>query len=415
MAGQNRRDAETRKDDLRTGQPFWLKTPNISAQTGDLPRRSGWDVIVVGAGISGALMAEALSAAGKSVLVLDRRQPARGSTPASTAMIQHEIDIPLTQHIREMGRKPAEAVWHRSVAAVEGLVTLIRDLGIDCSMQPKQALYLSGNQMGARALKSEAEARQRAGIEAEYLNAPALRDRFGIDRTAGIVSTASASANPAQMTAGLLNVAVSRGAVIASPVEITDMAELPGGVALATRAGKVLTAQSAVFCTGYEFLPVMQSPIHAITSTWALASRPGIARPDWLDDFLVWEAAEPYLYYRTTPDGRIIAGGEDEDDPDRNDDPDLLTRKAARISEKLRDLAVIDIGEPAYIWSAPFGNTTDGLPIIDRVPGHDRVFAVMGFGGNGITFSKIAAEIISAAILGNADPDAGLFAFRDGR
>ena len=137
-----------------------------------------------------------------------------------------------------------------------------------------------------------------------------------------------------------------------------------------------------------------------------------MAHPAWLDQFLVWEASDPYLYFRTTPQGRLIVGGEDEDSPDRNDDPALLDRKAAVIGEKLRALTGIEIGTPAYVWSAPFGNTTDGLPIIDRVPGHERVFSVMGFGGNGITFSMIAAQIVAAAIAGKPDPDAGLFAFR---
>lgn len=405
-------DAETRKDDLRTGAPFWLKTPNVTVSADALPRGDRFDVVIVGAGISGALMAEALSGAGKKVLILDRRDPVRGSTPASTAMIQHEIDVPLIRLIRDRGRKDADAAWLRSARAVSDLVALIARLRIDCAMQPKQALYLAGDDMGARAMKDEALARQSAGLKAEYLNAPALRDRFGIDRTAAIVTDASASGNPAQMTAALLKAAVARGAVIAAPVEVTDMAELPGGVALATRDGQVIAAEHAIFCTGYEFLPAMQSRSHRMTSTWALASRPRIRRPGWLDDFLVWEAADPYLYYRTTPDGRIIAGGEDEDDPHRNDDPGLLTLKAALIAEKLARVAGIDIGAPAYVWSAAFGNTTDGLPIIDRVPGHDRVFSMMGFGGNGITFSMIGAQIIAAAIAGKPDPDAGLFAFR---
>lgn len=402
----------TRHDDLRTGQPFWLRTPGIAVSHQRLDRAQGWDAIIVGSGISGALLAEALTRQGLSVLVVDRRPPARGSTPASTAMIQHEIDVPLIHHVRDMGRSKAEAVWRRSARAVGELVALVQGAGIDCRMQAKKALYLSGNILGARAMKAEAEAREAAGIAAEYLNAPALRDRFGLDRSAGIVSEASASANPAQLTAGLLALAQSRGAVVASPVEISDMAELPGGVALASRDGRVLSAQHVIFCTGYEFLPQMQSARHAITSTWALASRPGIARPGWLEDFLVWEAAEPYLYYRTDLDGRIIAGGEDEANPVRNDDPALLDRKAAAIARKLEDLAGIRIGKPAYVWSAPFGNTDDGLPIIDRVPGHDRVHAVMGFGGNGITFSMIAAQIVAAAIAGRPDPDAGLFAFR---
>ncbi len=34
----------------------------------------------------------------------------------------------------------------------------------------------------------------------------------------------------------------------------------------------------------------------------------------------------------------------------------------------------------------------------------DRCFAVLGYGGNGFTFSAIAAQIISRAILGLPDP-----------
>ncbi len=124
------------------------------------------------------------------------------------------------------------------------------------------------------------------------------------------------------------------------------------------------------------------------------------------------EGGGPLSLFPLDPQDRLIVGGEDEDSPDRNADPALLKTKAAAISAKLRDLTGIDIGKPAHVWAAPFGNTTDGLPIIDRVPRHERVFAVMGFGGNGITFSMISAQIVAAAIAGTPDPDAALFAFR---
>lgn len=278
-------------------------------------------------------------------------------------------------------------------------------------MEAKQALYLAGNELGHRALAAEAEARHAAGIAAEYLDAGALQQRFGIARTGAILSSASASANPAQLTAGLLDAALARGAELASPVEVADFAEMGSHVAISTRDGRLLTAGHAVFCTGYEYLPQMESPSHRVISTWALASDPGVRRPDWLDNLLVWEASDPYLYFRTTPDGRIIAGGEDEDSPDAYADDAKRRAKTRRIVDKLRETCGISF-RPAYAWSAPFGNTTDGLPIIDRVPGMKRVFSVMGFGGNGITYSMIAARIVSAAIAGRTDPDADLFRFR---
>ncbi len=166
-----------------------------------------------------------------------------------------------------------------------------------------------------------------------------------------------------------------------------------------------------VFCTGYEFLKAVANKKHAIVSTWAMATRPRHPRPEWLDDYLVWEGADPYLYFRSTPDGRIIVGGEDEKSDDAFEDPAKLQAKSDILREKLSDLIGIRIGVPDYRWAAAFGVTAQGLPMIGRVPGMRNAFATMGYGGNGITFSQIAAEIISSSILGHADPDASLFPF----
>lgn len=233
-----------------------------------------------------------------------------------------------------------------------------------------------------------------------------------MDRPAAILSQDSASANPAQLTAGLLRAVLSRHAQIVSPVEITDMAELPSGIALATRNGEVLVAEYAVFCTGYEYLPQMKTASHHVTSTWALASHPIPDLPAWMRNTIIWEAADPYLYFRSDGAGRIIAGGEDEEAADTNSDPTKLVKKARIIARKLHELIGIKIGKPAYTWSAPFGVTDDGLPIIESVPGYERCFAAMGYGGNGITFSVIAAQIVAAAIAGTDDPDGAIFRYR---
>ena len=53
-------------------------------------------MLVVGMGISGAMMAEALAGDGLSVIAIDRRGPIKGSTAATTALVQFEIDQPLS-------------------------------------------------------------------------------------------------------------------------------------------------------------------------------------------------------------------------------------------------------------------------------------------------------------------------------
>jgi glycine/D-amino acid oxidase-like deaminating enzyme len=52
------------------------------------------------------------------------------------------------------------------------------------------------------------------------------------------------------------------------------------------------------------------------------------------------------------------------------------------------------------VWSGAFGTTEDGLPLIGRVPGHPGIYAAYGYGGNGITFSYLAAQVIGELIAG---------------
>ncbi|WP_234188873.1 FAD-binding oxidoreductase [Shinella sp. NM-101] len=402
----------TRQRDLHESRPLWADSPRISLRTRRSPQRQDYDCIIVGAGISGALAAHALADGKRSVLVVDRREPVHGSTLASTAMIQHEIDVPLHRLAGMIGVDKAQRAWQRSARAVEQLTRIVADAGLSCGFERKKTLFLAGDAYGRRALQAELEARQAAGIEAELVDAAQLAERFSIDRTGALLSDISASANPAQMAAGILRAAAARGVEIVSPLEITDMRATTDCVFLATAEGNIVSARHVVFCSGYEFLEAVADRDHAIVSTWALSTPPDTALPDWLKDCIVWEGADPYLYLRRSRDGRLIAGGEDEESENAYASPQKLRRKAKTIHRKVEALLGLSLPEPDHVWAAPFGTTRTGLPLIGRVPGLPNVFAVMGFGGNGITFSQIAAEIVAADIAGHGDADADLFAFR---
>jgi glycine/D-amino acid oxidase-like deaminating enzyme len=110
-----------RKLDLRTGKPVWLayRAPSVPCQK--LHRDMKCDVLVVGMGISGAMAAEALTAAGHSVVCIDRRAPLAGSTSATTALVQFEIDQPITRLSRMIGKPAAQQAWRRSRLALTNL------------------------------------------------------------------------------------------------------------------------------------------------------------------------------------------------------------------------------------------------------------------------------------------------------
>lgn len=398
----------TTERDLRTGRSLWADSPGLSTPSRRLDDPVDVDVVVVGAGISGAFMAHELSRDHR-VAIVDRRAPIMGSTIASTAMLQWELDLPLSALIDKIGDARAKRVYRRSHAAVGELIAMVRRERIACDLKPKASLYLAADQYGARALSEEARLRAAMGLDSTFLRPADLRRDFGLARTGAILSGGSASADPARLAAGLLRRAVRRGSRIFAPVEIDGVLRGRDHLSLSNDAGVEIRAKQVVFCCGYEFPKGVPTHGAQIVSTWAVASPPRVPAPEWLDRHLVWEACDPYLYFRTAADGRIVVGGEDEASPTRHSDPKTLPPKAKAIIAKLTALLPELEFEADYAWSGAFGQSASSMPLIGPIPDMPGGYAVMGFGGNGITYSVIASQIVAGAIRGDKDPDADLY------
>ena len=399
----------TRHRDLRSGVSFWQSRRMPAVPTAPLTRDIATDVLVIGAGISGALAAEALSRDHR-VVIVDRRGVAKGSTAASTALVEYEIDTPLTLLGDKIGASKAARAWRRSHLALTALAERTAALGIDADTHPRDTLYLAGNVLDAAGLQREAAARLRIGLETQYLSAAELRSRFAIDRRAALLGHGDFAADPRRLTAGYLKAAVANGARVYAPVEIVDVGKHRAGIAATTGSGRTITARHVIFATGYEVPRIVPAGDHRVISTYAMATRPQ-PRHLWPKQALIWEASDPYLYVRTTSDGRVICGGEDEDFADAARRDALIPKKSAAIAGKLARLFPHLDTEPEFAWAGSFGTTATGLPLIGRVPRHRNIWAILGFGGNGITYSRIAADIIAGAIAGHPDPDADLYAF----
>jgi glycine/D-amino acid oxidase-like deaminating enzyme len=387
----------------------WADTPRISVRhRRSLPDET-CDVVVVGAGISGALTALELAERGHDVVVVDRRQPCRGSTLASTAMIQFELDTTLSDLATRIGAAAAERAYKRSFRALGGLESLIRRFGLSCGWKRRQALYLAGDAHGFRALEAEADYRARIGLPSVYLDSGRLAETYGIDRTGAILSDGAAEVNPVQLAAGCLREAQRHGARIYAPHNVGRVTSQSEGVTLETTDGGVVHARRVVFATGYEVIDGLPRDKFQIISTWALATKPLPADALWPDRCLIWEASDPYLYLRTTRDNRILAGGEDSHLIDAGRRNAAIPNKSARLLEKIGKLLPGRSLEIDYAWAGAFADSPTGLPFLAPVPDLRDGFAILGCGGNGITFSVIAAEIVADWVEGKRDPDAALF------
>ena len=87
-------------------------------------------------------------------------------------------------------------------------------------------------------------------------------------------------------------------------------------------------------------------------------------------------------------------------------------RKVERLCKRARHLMPNQDVEPAFAWAGTFAETADGLPFFGAHAQHGpRVLFAMAYGGNGITYSLIGAELLREAILGRTHPCARLFSF----
>ena len=400
--------ALTEKRDLRTGTPLWLANglPRLNVEKSASGMKA--DVVVVGTGISGALVADAMLNAGYSVLAVDRRKPLSGSTAASTALLQSELDTPLLELQRKVGKSNAARAWLRSAQVVEALRNRTRDLQIECGFNPRTSLYLPGNILGIEDLKLEAEARQRLGLRAAFMPRKLLKETAGIARAGAILTRGNFEADPVRLVTGLWRHFLKAGGRMVAPVEVTGVEQSRSQVRLETRDGAFIQAKHVVFCTGYEVMKFAKPKDYKVISTWVLATKPQ-PKKIWSGKSLIWEAADPYLYMRSTDDGRIIAGGEDEPFSDEAERDSLLPAKIAAIARKAKRLFPQADFAADFAWTGSFGESPAGLPAIGPVHGLPRCYAVLGFGGNGITFSMLAAQLVSRHIQGIMDPDAELF------
>jgi glycine/D-amino acid oxidase-like deaminating enzyme len=396
---------------LTSSHPFWSVSNGLPASYPSLQRDVSCDVVVIGGGITGALVALHLTEAGVKTLVIDKRDIGTGSTSASTAMLQYEIDVPLRELIKKVGHDDATRSYHLCCEAIGKVGRLAKRLKIECGFENKPSLFLARYQQEVPEFREEYELRRQMGLELEFLEAADVRARFPFTRPAALYSKDGGQVDPHRLTHGLLTAGMRSGLKVCDRTEMTMLEHTPRGVRVTTKQGHKITARRVVIAAGFESKQLLQAEAGTLKSTYALISEPQPAVPGWDQECLIWDSGMPYLYMRTTPEGRIIVGGEDEDFVNAKRRDDLISTKSRTLVKKFNKLFPDVRLEVAYTWAGTFGETKDGLPYIGVHPRYPHAYFALGYGGNGITFSVIAAEIIRDYVTGHTNPDARIFRF----
>lgn len=397
--------------ELTAGYPFWLIKDGLLHHYPKLTKNEHTHVAIIGGGISGALMAWHLTQAGIECILVDGRSIGLGSTCASTSLLQYELDTPLHQLSDKVGKDKAVRAYQLCAHAIEKISEIVRITGYT-EHESNASLFYSTHRKEMRFIAREFKARKEAGFMIDLLSDTEMKQAFGLQAMYGLLSQTGATINTYSLTHHLLQKSVNNGLSIFDRTKVVSLEDTHNGVTLITDQGFNITASYVVNATGYEVVNFIDKDIVNFDCTYAIVSEHQEEKQQlWRDRVMMWSTDDPYLYMRLTTDNRILAGGRDERYSTRVTRQLFLDKKAEHLKKDVQKVMPEIDFKTEFSWSGTFGKTKDSLPYIGPWQKTPRVFYALGFGGNGITFSLVAAEIITDLIQGKNNSDAELFSF----
>src|SRR4051812_4624270 len=295
---------------VRSPTPYWLLRDGIGDARPAGTRVADCDVAIIGAGITGALVADAFAGSGARVIVLDSRDIGQGSTSASTALLQYEIDTHLTDLVPLLGAERATRAYRACLDSLAQLEGRFPELLPAANHEPRPSLYVAADEAAVPALRTELAARRAIDIACEWVGEAELARRFGCRRPGAILSPRAAQIDPLRFTRGVLAACARHGVDIHTRTPVREILERGESFELALEDGSSIRAGHVIVCAGFESPQFLRGKYADLVNTFALVTEP-LTPPRWAAGPLIWESSRPYLYIRGTPDGRLLVGGED--------------------------------------------------------------------------------------------------------
>lgn len=399
--------------DLHSGLPYWIVKNELFNYYNPLKRNVKTHVAIIGSGITGSLVAHELCKHDIDCIIIDKRSIGLGSSCASTSQLQYEIDIPLLELIKKVGEDHASKAYHDCLKSIGDLEYILKETQVDGDFRRVPTYLYASNKTGLKLIEEEYKIRKKHRLPVQLLNREQLHKRLGIDKPGALYNETSAQIDSYKAAVGILSYHIQqeKNLRVYSNTLVKDYVKQDKGYLLTTESGHTIRCSYVVIAAGFEAGNFLPKKVMDLLSTYAIVSQPMDARHLWHKRALIWETQEPYLYMRTTEDNRIIVGGEDVEfeSPDKRDD--LLRDKTKTLEKKFKNLFPHIPFVTETSWCGTFSATPDGLPFIGAWPRKPNMLFALGYGGNGITFSVIGAQVISNIIRGIEDDRRNLYGF----
>lgn len=391
------------------GTPMFTKNNKIKKQYEYLTDDLETEVIIIGGGVTGSIVAYYFSKDNVPAVILEKERVAHCSTSITTSLLQYELDSNARDLEQYTTLDNIITSYKIGIKALEEINDFIETYGNKCKYEKKDTLLYTSKDEEVKEIREEYEIRKNAGIDVKYISEQ--DNPFSIDLKAGVYGiNGGAQLDPYEYTHELLDVSCNMGLKVYENTEVIDITYLENGVEVITSYGYKVRGKKVIIATGYNTERFTKRNFGAKTVTYNIVTEPVNNFDGWFNKVLIRDNCDPYNYFRTTQDNRIIAGGEDIDFYNNILNEEVAKEKYEILLNRIKNMfPKINPIISEYEYCGGFISSQDNLGFFGEDPNHKNLWYCLGYGANGILFAILGGMMLSKLYKGEIDENLKLF------
>jgi len=391
------------------GTPMFTKNSKIKKQYEYLTEDLDTEVIIVGGGVTGSIVGYYFSKANIPAVILEKERVAHCSTSITTSLLQYELDSNARQLEEYTTLDNVIMSYKLGLKALDEIDEFIKGYGNKCKYQRKDTLLYTSKDEEIKEMKEEYEIRKKAGIDVKYISKE--DNPFSINLKGGVYGVnGGAQLDPYEYTHELLDVSCNMGLKVYENTEVIDIKYLENSVEVITSYGYKVKGKKVIIATGYNTERFTKRNFGHKTVTYNIVTKPVDRFDGWFNKVLIRDNCDPYNYFRTTEDNRIIAGGEDIDFYNNILNEKVAKEKYEILLNRIKNMfPKINSIESEYEYCGGFISSQDNLGFFGEDPNHKNLWYCLGYGANGILFAILGGMMLSKFYKGEIDDNMKLF------